>query len=289
MSGKVKAKNYDQLTFSDDFMFCKILQNDPDLCKELTELILGKEIGGIVQIQQQNPIEITADGRGVRFDVYMTDNREHIYDIEMQTSGFEELPKRSRYYQGMIDLNTLKRGDKYRELKHSYVIFICMSNPFPQKGLHKYTFANICKEDMSLELGDYTYKVFLSAEGDADDVTREMRGFLAYLNGRESSTDLTNKLQAALEKARAHEQWRMEYMTLLERDERMREEGRKEGREEGRAEERKTSICIIADILLGTGMPLESVIENISKRYNLPGETVKLYVAEKEREPAAEA
>ncbi len=30
-------------------------------------------------------------------------------------------------------------------------------------------------------------------------------------------------------------------------------------------------------------MPLESVIENISNRYNLPGETVKQYVADKGR------
>jgi predicted transposase YdaD len=33
--------------------------------------------------------------------------------------------------------------------------------------------------------------------------------------------------------------WRREYMTLQERDERMREEGRKEGREEGRKEGRE--------------------------------------------------
>ncbi len=80
-------------------------------------------------------------------------------------------------------------------------------------------------------------------------------------------------------------------MTLLERDEIMREEGRKEGREEarkearkeGRAEQRKISICIFADYLLETGMPLESVIEIISNRYNLPGETVKQYVADKGR------
>ena len=29
-------KKYDELTFSDDFMFCKVLQSNPDLCRELT-------------------------------------------------------------------------------------------------------------------------------------------------------------------------------------------------------------------------------------------------------------
>ena len=39
------AKRYEELTFTDDFMFCKVLQNNPDICKELTELILEKNRG----------------------------------------------------------------------------------------------------------------------------------------------------------------------------------------------------------------------------------------------------
>ncbi len=46
-------KNYEELTFSDDFMFCKILQDNEDLCKELTELVLGRKIGRIVKSQSQ--------------------------------------------------------------------------------------------------------------------------------------------------------------------------------------------------------------------------------------------
>lgn len=36
--------------------------------------------------------------------------------------------------------------------------------------------------------------------------------------------------------------WRLEYVTLLERDEKMKEQGREEGRAEGRAEERKNML-----------------------------------------------
>ena len=46
----------------------------------------------------------------------------------------------------MIDLNLLERGADYKELKKSYVIFICPFDQF-QEGLHKYTFENQCKED----------------------------------------------------------------------------------------------------------------------------------------------
>lgn len=36
-------KSYDELTFTDDFLFCKILQENPEMCRELPELELGDE------------------------------------------------------------------------------------------------------------------------------------------------------------------------------------------------------------------------------------------------------
>ena len=43
----------------------------------------------------------------------------------MQTTNYEELPKRSRYYQDIIDLKLIEKGQSYDILKTSYVIFIC--------------------------------------------------------------------------------------------------------------------------------------------------------------------
>lgn len=37
-------------------------------------------------------------------DVYVEDDNNTVFDIEMQTTKQKDLPKRSRYYQGMIDL-----------------------------------------------------------------------------------------------------------------------------------------------------------------------------------------
>ena len=119
-------KNYEELTFTDDFMFCKTLQENEDLCKELTELVLGRKIGRIVKTEKQKSVEMTADGHGVRFDVYFEDDDSTVYDIEMQRSDTKELPLRSRYYQGMIDLDYLEKGHKYQELPDSYIIFLCV-------------------------------------------------------------------------------------------------------------------------------------------------------------------
>ena len=139
------AKNYDELTFTDDFMFCKVLENNPEICRELLEMILNVKIRKIVCTNKQKTIEITSDGKGIRLDVYLEDAENTIYDIEMQTTEQKDLPKRSRYYQGMIDLNLIERGAKYKELKKSYIIFICLSDPF-KKGFPLYHFYNTCKD-----------------------------------------------------------------------------------------------------------------------------------------------
>ena len=50
----------------------------------------------------------------------------------MQTTKKDNLPKRMRYYQGMIDLNILEKGESYKALKKSFVIFICTFDLFGQ-------------------------------------------------------------------------------------------------------------------------------------------------------------
>ena len=42
------SKRYEDLTFADDFMFCRIMQYNEEICKGVTELLIGKKIGGIV-------------------------------------------------------------------------------------------------------------------------------------------------------------------------------------------------------------------------------------------------
>ena len=244
-------KKYEELDFTDDFFFCKILMKNQKLCKELLEMILKIKIAQIVFAEKQKPIEITSDGKGVRLDVYVEDDAKTVYDIEMQPTMKKNLPKRSRYYQGMIDLNLIERGANYKELKKSFVIFICLTDPF-DKGLHIYTFENQCLECPSLLLGDETTKVFINAAGSADDVAPEMKDFLDYLQGKGTNSDFTRRIDDEVNKARAHEEWKVEYMSLFLRDEEKKEEGREENRKKTiinmlRENEPIDKICRIAE------------------------------------------
>ena len=224
------AKKYEDLTFHDDFMFCRILEDKPALCRELLELVLDHKVGELTGVNPQKPIEITANGKGVRFDVYAEGSDSVIYDIEMQNASVDSIAKRSRYSQGMIDLNLIKRGSHYSELNRSYVIYICRFNIFKEGELHKYSFRNLCIEDPQIELGDETEKIFLCAEGTSDDVSEKMQAFLRYIASGTPSDSFTNELENEVKKARDHIQWRTEYMTFLEQLEKEREEGRAEER-----------------------------------------------------------
>jgi len=227
---ELRVKEYEELLFTDDFMFCKVLENNEALCKELLELILGKKICRINYLAKQKVIDITSDGKGIRLDVYLEDDENTVFDIEMQTTPNKNLPKRTRYYQGMIDLNLIEKGSDYKELKKSYIIFICMQNPFKKRELHLYSFENRCNEDASLFLDDESTKVILTPDGTADDVSDELAEFLDYLAGKGGTSPFVKRLNEAVEQARNKEMWRMEYMTLQMRDREKFEEGMQQGR-----------------------------------------------------------
>ena len=177
-----EQKMYRELRFTDDFMFAKVLINNPEICKRLLELLLEIKIDKVLVPEKQKTIEILSDGKGIRLDVYVDDKEGTVYNIEMQTSLKKELPKRSRYYQGMIDMNLIERGSRYRDLKLSFVIFICLDDPF-NRNLPVYRFENICIQDNSLLLKDEAIKVFINANGNLDGIDDNLAAFLNYLKG----------------------------------------------------------------------------------------------------------
>ncbi|WP_277056031.1 Rpn family recombination-promoting nuclease/putative transposase, partial [Treponema socranskii] len=150
-------KPVEELTFTDDFMFGTVMKNQ-FICKGVIERLLHIKVGKIEYPSLQKTITPFYESKGIRLDVYVSDS-ERVFDIEIQTSLPPSLPKRTRYYQSLMDVDNLLRGQSYAELKESYVIFICTQDPFG-KGLPVYEFRNICTADGTLFLDDKSYKVF---------------------------------------------------------------------------------------------------------------------------------
>ena len=133
------AKDYEDLTITDDFMFGKIME-DRDLCRKMLECLLDQSVGKLQEVQNERELQYTADGKPIRMDVYSRDD-ENIYDAEMQNLNHRkledlELPKRSRFYQAMMDVDFLRKGNTYRRLPESPVLFLCTFDPFGE-GLAK--------------------------------------------------------------------------------------------------------------------------------------------------------
>ena len=234
-----RIKEWEELTICDNFLFQKVMQNKR-LCMRLITKLLGIKVKDIIYPEPEKTMEASPTQKGIRLDVYVVIEDGTIIDIEMQTAdkSIGWLPKRTRYYQAMIDLNVLGKGkDKdYIELKRSFVIFICTFDPFPGNDRKMYTFTSLCHEQDGLELGDETVKIFLNTKGTAGEVDDDIEKFLAYVDGKAAEGEFTKDIAAEVERLKQHNETRVEYMTLMMELKEQRREGYDEGRADGRNE-----------------------------------------------------
>lgn len=218
---------WENLRISNDFMFAKVMRN-PELCKGLLERLLDIQIDHIEYPEEQKVIDISKDSKSVRLDVYLKDEKGTVYNVEIQTTSNRNLPKRTRYYAGMIDLNAIEKGADYSELPQSFVIFICTFDAFG-KGRWKYTFENMCKEDNKLLLGDGTAKIFFNTTGTKGDIREDAKNILKFIENNTTEDDFTEKLAQEVQKIKENKEWQVEYMTLLMREREKYKEGVAEG------------------------------------------------------------
>lgn len=212
----MNRKGLEERSIKDNFVFGAVMQN-PRKCKSLLECILGIKIRKIKYPELEKTIDKAIGSKSVRLDVYVEDEFDTIYNIEIQATNRKNLPKRSRYYQGIIDINIIDKGDDYKKLKKSYVIFICDYDEFG-KGRHIYTFENMCLEEPGLRLGDDTVKIILNTKGTIDDVGEDVKELLHYIAGQEPKSELTRSLDAEVSRVKSSRKWRRKFMTLLMRD-----------------------------------------------------------------------
>ena len=206
-------KKFEDLTISDNFMFQKVMQ-DADICKEFIEKLLHINIKTVNYIESEKSIVLGNKSKGIRLDVYVETDDGRIIDIEMQTSKEnQDFGKRTRYYQGLIDLNTLNKGESYRKLKESYIIFVCTFDPFNRSRMI-YTFRNACVEDSNLSLNDGTTKIFLNATGKIGNLDSDIESFLRYVNSGNVRGEFTNRIDERLRELKEREEIGVEYMTL---------------------------------------------------------------------------
>lgn len=258
-------KTLKELNLEDDYLFAKVM-SDKEICKEFLEKLLDIEIERIEMPENQKTIDLLLESKGIRLDIYVKDENDTVYNVEMQRGKHRNLPKRLRYYQGNIDLDLISKGDDYRKPAKSYIIFICTFDLF-NKGRHRYTFETVCKEDNSIKLEDDTNKIILNTRGIIKDLSEELIEFLDYVEHSDDNAaekakgTLVKKIHKKVIEVKSDISMEVEFMTLLERDREKIEEGRKEGKLEEKLEIARNLLDVLDDetIARKTGLSIEEV------------------------------
>ena len=270
-------KPIDELTFTDDYMFGAVMRN-PEICKSILETLLNIQIEKLEYPELQKSISTYYESKGVRLDVYVKDS-DKVFDIEVQNDSAISLPKRMRYYQSMVDMDSLLKGQDYSELKESFIIFICQYDPFTE-GLPCYTFKNLCIQDKNLELNDETTKIIFNSTAYDKEKNVDIRKFLKYIKTKVPTSNLTDKINNMVEEQKENDKFRTEYlsMNLHDRDITRKafaegealgiEKGISQGAEQKAIETAKNFLKLglsIEKVAEGTGLTLEKVQELANK------------------------
>ena len=266
-------KPFEELAFYDDFMFGQIMQ-DREICRTVLEILLGIKIDRLEYPEVQKIIAPFYTTKGVRYDVYVEGGK-RVYDVEIQNATEPNIGKRTRFYQSMLDVVALMRGQNYEELKESIIIFLCRYDPF-KKGIPCYTVERKCREDGSIRLNDEATLYVFNCRAYQNAQSSELKGFLKYIECGKAETDFTRRLQKMVEIKIGNEVIKNAYLSwsLAEHD--AIRKGRVEGKAEGLAEgiskgEQKNKLANARNLLamkLGTN-------EQIAQAVDLPLETVE--------------
>ncbi len=238
-------KKFIELTFTDHFMFEKVLQRNKKLCKRLIEICIGKKIKEIRYIDVEKRIEPSYDKKWIRLDVYAEDEDGNIYNLELQISDKDKnIPKRIQNSHTMIGYNSLGPTEDFNKRKDVYVIFIGLVDIY--KCDHPALEGGFLKEKYSSKIhdaNDGAHTIVLNAACPwlpSDDLGR----FLRFLKTGVATDDFTKDLLHEVELVKHDKELEAEYKmfqdvikdVLAEEEQQLIEKGKAEGKVEGKVE-----------------------------------------------------
>ena len=152
-----------EFNLSDFALFLSVVKN-PRAYQCMLSIFMDEPDIELAEVKVEQVILNKVGKRAIRLDAWAksTDNRQFNMEMQNDTKG-DDVRKRSRYYQGLMDSPILKSGKetRYKNLLSTVIIFITQDDIFG-KDLAKYTFTEQCEELQGLKLEDGTTKIFLN-------------------------------------------------------------------------------------------------------------------------------
>ena len=229
-----------QFNLSDFALFLSVMKNKKAY-EDVLSIILDEEDLALKEVKAEQVVLNESGRRAIRLDAWAVDYADRQFNTEMQNdTAHDDVRKRARFYQGMIDTPLLKSGKqtRYKNLPSTVIIFITQEDIF-KRGLAKYTFSEQCEEIEGLKLGDGTKKLFLNMS--SKNGRPELVSLLQYMK----NTTLDNpeiivkdrrivELDRIVTEVKRSEEWEAVKMNILEIGiAKGREEGHEAGVKEG--------------------------------------------------------
>ena len=252
------SKAVEGLSIASDYIFGEVMR------QPLLEAVLEKKIAEITYIEKQQDIKDGFELHGIRLDISLEDNEKTQYAVEMQTGSAYDLERRIRYYQSPLDRRTLEVSEHYRDLKDSYVIFIC-TDDYYKRGLALYKRKSVIEgaEDVAYEDGSHAY--ILNAAFTVRNLSEPALEFLSYINAKYrklpsdvSKSEYLKQIDRAVEDIKSDDRKVERFMTLAAKLEDVRFIAHKEGVEEG---ERSAKVSLVKRLLAKGGMTLAEIAD----------------------------
>lgn len=258
------------INLSDFALFLSVMKN-PKAYRNTLSIILNDPDIRLKEVKVEQVILNKSGKRAIRLDAWALSEDERQFNIEMENhSTNDSVPKRARYYQGLIDTPILKSGKKtkYRQLPSTVIIFITQEDIF-KKDRAMYTFVEKCKEINELELEDGTTKIFLNMS--SKNGSQELVSLLQYMK----NTDINNpeilvkdkriiEIDEIVTEVKESEEWEGIEMNILEIG---IQEGERRGREQG--------IQAVVEVCKSLNVSKEDTIAKIIERFALSEDDAK--------------
>lgn len=294
-------KSLQDLTLLDRFLFAEVME-DPKTFENILSIILGEDISIKGRPQSEHESRTSPLKRQVRLDVWAEDETDAVYNVEAQKENTKNLPRRSRFYQALIDSKLLDPGEvDFSNMKDCYSIIIAPFDLFG-RGLYQYTFQMTCAET-GQPLEDGATRIFLNTHGkNSEDISPELKELLYYMEHTTEeiscSTSRLQQIKNHVNIVKSSEEIGVKYMQeweekILEKR-KARAEGLAEGRAEGRTEgqtitliqqmkkkiQKSKTLIQIADELEEEPDTIQSLYECVSQNINLATEEIyKIYIS----------
>lgn len=264
------------LNLLDRFLFACTME-DQETMELVLQIILGRELRLCDYAQAEKELRTAPWLRSIRLDVITMDEY-GLYNTEVQKRNTGNLPRRSRFYQALMDSSTLAPGEvNFNRMPDATLITIAPFDLFGE-GKYCYTFRMKCEESEHLSLEDGATRIFLNTRGTNEgEVSEELVSLLHYFeesteeNASRCNSARIQTLHRQVSRIKASEEIGVRYMQQWEEKVYAKEEGRIEGKAEAlmslvarKLEKGKTAIEIAEDLETEVSV-VEAMIDELQK------------------------